>query len=102
MWYCISAVIALLVLFNLVAIMRRRFRKKRLLAAATTLSESSVSNGNDVVSWRRVPEAVEAAFKVTMFRRTIPIGQNHELSVAELLVSAAYTAVLYAWSFMNS
>jgi len=102
MWYCIAAGVAFFVLFNFTAIICRRSRKKRLLAAATTPSEPLVRNGNDAVSWRRVPIAVEAAFKVTMFRRTIPIGRNYELSVAELLVSTAYTAVLYAWSFMNS
>jgi len=102
MWYCIAAGVAFFVLFNFIAIICRRSRKKRLLAAATTPSEPLVRNGNDAVSWRRVPIAVEAAFKVTMFRRTIPIGRNYELSVAELLVSTAYTAVLYAWSFMNS
>jgi hypothetical protein len=93
-----------LVLLNLIAIMRRRSRKKRLLADMNlvNVSELPVRNGNDVASWRRVLGAVETAFKVTMFRRTIPIGRNHELSIAELLVSAAYTAVLYAWSFMNS
>lgn len=102
MWYCASAGIALFIIFNLIAIIRRRTRKRRLLAASMTPLESPVSNGNGTISWRRVPAAVEAAFKVTMFRRTVPIGRDYELSIAELLVSATYTAILYTWSFINS
>ncbi|KAF9033922.1 hypothetical protein BDZ89DRAFT_1158104 [Hymenopellis radicata] len=54
------------------------------------------------ISLRRVPLAFVNVFRVMAFRWTIPIGNYYTLNVAEVFLTAAYIAIVFTWSLINS
>lgn len=54
------------------------------------------------ISLKRVPVAIADTFRALAFRWTIPIGRYYTLNVAEVFLTAAYGAVLFTWTMINS
>ncbi|KAJ6533461.1 ferric reductase NAD binding domain-containing protein [Mycena sp. CBHHK59/15] len=54
------------------------------------------------VSLRRLPLAVLNLFRAVAFRWTITVGGAYTLNLADFMLSAAYIAVLFTWTFINS
>jgi hypothetical protein len=64
--------------------------------------ESAAPRRTGAVSWRRLPAAGAAAFRLVAFRVPLPLGFGNALLGSELFVIAVYMAALWTWMFINS
>ena len=55
-----------------------------------------------ISAFGKVPQIVMNVYRVIAFRSTLDIGELYTLSVAEVLVTCAYIAALFVWSFIDS
>ncbi|KAK0473728.1 hypothetical protein IW261DRAFT_674687 [Armillaria novae-zelandiae] len=93
-WYFIASFIALVSLCHCLSVV---FTYTRTLKPA---SKGIAPRGR--ISLLRLPRALVELFRVVAFRCTIPVGQSHSLNVAEVFLTAAYIAVVFTWSLINS
>ena len=104
-WYFVSSAIGALVLCNLIYILRVRYRKNLLMKnvraqMAVHDSEKSVGTNHTAASWRRLPLAIDTAFKIVAFRWTVPYGLNYVLPFSEVFLTVGYLAALMIWNFI--
>ena len=99
LWYYVASAIALLILANLWAILRRRARRRTLIRKPTSSTPAHIYTGP--ISWRRLPLAIGSAWNIAAHRWTVPYGQSHVLSLTELGVTTLYAATVLTWSFIN-
>ena len=78
--------------------MRRRARRNALFREPPSFPKNIYTGP---ISWRRLPAAIGTTWDITAYRWTIPLGQNHVLSLAELGVTALYAAAILTWNFVN-
>lgn len=70
--------------------------------AAARDTEKTATPQHTAVSWRRLPLAIDTAFKVVAFRWTVPYGLNYVLSLSEVFFTVGYLAALMIWTFIYS
>ncbi|KAK0439364.1 iron reductase [Armillaria borealis] len=93
-WYFIASSVALVSLCHCLSLV---YTYTRTLKPA---SKGIAPRGR--VSLLRLPHALVELFRIVSFRCTIPVGQSHSLNVAEVFLTAAYIAVVFTWSLINS
>lgn len=111
-WMFVASGIGFLILSNVIYLIRSHSRRDALMRNASsegTKVEAEGSNGvaatpaspSKPASWRRLPLAMEAAFKIAAFRWTIPFGRTYVLNFAEIFFTAGYLAACLIWSFVH-
>ena len=98
LWYCVASALALFILANIGSKLRRRARRNALFRGPPSFPKN-IHIGP--ISWRRLPAAIGTTWDIAAYRWTIPLGQNHVLSLTELGVTALYAAAVLAWSLVN-
>ncbi|KAK0192433.1 ferric reductase NAD binding domain-containing protein [Armillaria mellea] len=93
-WYFIASFVALVSICHSLSLV---YTYTRTLKPA---SKGVAPRGR--ISLLRLPPALVELFRIVAFRCTIPVGQSHSLNVAEVFLTAAYTAVVLTWSLINS
>jgi ferric-chelate reductase len=93
--------------FGLLALLAAVHWTRRALASIARDSaprdvERGAPHKGAAVSWRRVPAAAAATFRILAFRLPLPLGLGDELLGAELLIIAAYMAAIWTWMFVRS
>ena len=53
-------------------------------------------------SLRRLPVAIMNLYRIVAFRMTVTFFDSFSINFAEVFVAAAYVAILFMWTFMNS
>ncbi|KIM25520.1 hypothetical protein M408DRAFT_315075 [Serendipita vermifera MAFF 305830] len=104
-WYFVGAGLGALVLCNLFYILRVRLRKGKLMEnrhITTGDNEKHTGVGRGPASWRRLPLAIDSAFKIVAFRWTVPYGLNYVLSLSEVFFTVGYLTALMIWTFIYS
>jgi hypothetical protein len=111
-WIFVASGIGFLILCNLIYLIRKRTRRNALMRVdnlEVTKADVEGSNGiaatpanpNKPASWRRLPLAVDAAFKIAAFRWTIPFGRTYVLNFSEIFFTVGYLAACLIWSFVH-
>lgn len=59
------------------------------------------SHPNKPASWRRIPLAIDAAFKIVAFRWFVPFGRTYVLSFSELFFTLGYLGAILTWCFVH-
>lgn len=98
LWYFVASGIALFILANIWSKLRRRARRNALYREPPSFPKNIYTGP---ISWRRLPAAIGTTWDIAAYRWTIPFGQNHVLSLAELGVTALYAAAVLTWNFVN-
>jgi ferric-chelate reductase len=99
LWYFVASGIALFVLANFWANLRRHARRSTLIAKPLSYNSTNIYTGP--ISWRRLPVAIGSAWNIAAYRWTVPYGKNHILSLTELGVTILYAGAVLTWSFVN-
>ncbi|KAF8875281.1 ferric reductase NAD binding domain-containing protein [Mucidula mucida] len=90
-WYLLASFIVFLSICHVISLLFNRARR---------IQGRNGERGR--ISLRRVPLAFVNVFRVMAFRWTIPIGNYYTLNVAEIFLTAAYIAIIFTWSLINS
>jgi hypothetical protein len=98
-WYIVALGVALFILANLWAALRRHVRRRTLIRQPLSSKRPNIYTGP--ISWRRLPLAIGSAWNIAAYRWTIPYGRSDVLSLSELGVTALYAAAVFTWSFIN-
>lgn len=106
MWIMVGTTIALLTLLHLLYLLRVRSRKHELMRELPiTKSEGDAEKGasgrQQVASWKQPLLAIDTAFKITVFRWTVPYGRNYVLSLTELFFTLGYLAASLTWLLIH-
>ncbi|RDB30601.1 Ferric/cupric reductase transmembrane component 1 [Hypsizygus marmoreus] len=93
--YLVASFIGLIVLCHFASLIYTVSRRGKAVSRP-----SSGQQGR--ILWKRLPIALLDTFRAIAFRWTVPVGRFHTLNVAELFLTAAYTAVLFTWTLVNT
>jgi len=91
-WFCIAGVILFVTLCRFTS---------HLCNIRSGLEPPVRFHTREVVQYRRLPAAILNAFRAIVFRWTIPIGNSYTLNLAEVLLTAAYIAIVFAWALVK-
>lgn len=91
-WYLLASFLTLVSLCHFASLLLSRVQRNRV----------GSSSRRGAISLRRIPLALVNLFRVLAFRWTVPIGSSHSLNFAEVFLTMAYIAVLFAWTLRTS
>lgn len=108
-WYVIGSflgVVAICHTINLVILWRRcSYQPKTILETVEgekdVASESGASVVPKAISIRRLPLAILNSYRSIAFRMTVPVGRNHVINFAEVLLMSAYIILLFSLTFLG-
>ena len=106
-WYFIGCAIFLISLFHFVSLLWSLGRKSSLLSANQASDDPSSEGARSPkpmasVSLRRIPLAITSAFRIAVFRSTVPLGSNFSMNLAESAIIGGYLIAMLVWEFINS
>ncbi|KAI8973097.1 iron reductase [Trametes punicea] len=100
LWWLMTSFVVLFSLCHFVSLALLRYSSRRRASGEQSGSTKPLSAPR--FSWRRLPLALVNAFRVVAFRWTLPFGQWHDLTLAEVLTACAYVVALFTWAFINT
>ena len=100
----IAYFVAAIAIFQLAAWLMVRYRSRRAqrLDKGADYEAAGMPAASRISAFGKVPQIVMNVYRVIAFRSTLDIGESYTLSVAEVLVTCAYIAALFVWSFIDS
>ncbi|KAF4618192.1 hypothetical protein D9613_011676 [Agrocybe pediades] len=93
--YLIASFIALVSICHHISLVYRYARRARSYPATT-------SHRAAAPRMHRLPTALADSAKALAFRWTVPLGPSFQLNIVEVFVTAAYIAVLFTWTLINT
>ncbi|EKM76674.1 hypothetical protein AGABI1DRAFT_78091 [Agaricus bisporus var. burnettii JB137-S8] len=99
-WYFLVCFIFLVSVINWIDIAFAYVRAKRQRRRLAQTSSTSLSLRGSI-DLLRLPLALTDTFRALSFRWTIPIGRSYSLNIMQVLLSATYIVILFAWSLIN-
>jgi len=100
-WYFLASFIFLITLFNITGLGLGYYRDRRnRRSLGRTPEAQNLRRGS--ASLLRLPHALADTFKAISFRWTISIGQSYTLNLAEVVLTAIYISICFAWALINS
>ena len=91
-WFCIAGVMLFVTLCRFTSLLCN------IRSGTPTLARPRT---REIIQYRRLPAAMLNAFRAIAFRWTIPIGNTYTLNLAEVFLTAAYIALVFAWTLVN-
>ncbi|KAH9850710.1 ferric reductase NAD binding domain-containing protein [Lenzites betulinus] len=106
LWLLITAIVALLFVVRILrfawtVLFRRRAAQPSGGQSEKTSQETVIPGRAGKASWRRIPAAIVAGFRVVAFRIKVPLGVG-AASLAELFFICGYIAVMLSLTLTNS
>jgi hypothetical protein len=108
LWIFLTAVIGLLTVINHSRRLFVRFGRRHRSVHSQTSDEKDITiedarpGATGKTSLRRLPAAAASAFRVVMFRKTIPLGPGGIISITETTFIVMYIVALLVWLFVDS
>ncbi|KAG8825926.1 hypothetical protein FRC19_010185 [Serendipita sp. 401] len=111
LWDLVASAIVFLIICNIIHLWRMRSRKQALMRARGTQqmvagdSEANADKTNSTPvrsKGKRLRGAVDAAFRIFAFRRSIPLDRHYSFSLTEVFFTVGYLAAVLIWSFVHS
>jgi len=106
-WYFLASLIFLITLFNFAGLVlgyyRDRRNRRRLSRASRSPEAQNLPNMmRSSINLLRLPHALVDTFRAISFRWTISIGRSYTLNLAEVVFTAIYISICFAWTLINS
>ncbi|KAJ7185905.1 ferric reductase NAD binding domain-containing protein [Mycena filopes] len=92
-WYCVGSFVAVVSLAHFIATFLSWMRSDH---------RAEVSSARSPRSLRRLPLAILAVVRNTIFRTTLSFGGSYTLNLTEFAIGCAYFATLLTWALINS
>lgn len=108
LWIFMASVLALLTLIRFIRLgLSLLFKPKPSNQSSSTpieklVEEPTVPGQTGKASWRKIPSATAAAFRIVAFRLNIPIGPRAYATVSELTFIFGYIIANFVWLFVDS
>ena len=106
-WYFLASLIFLITLFNIAGLglgyyrdRRNRRRLSRASRSPEAQNQPNLMRGS--INLLRLPHALADTFRAISFRWTISIGRSYTLNLAEVVFTAIYISICFAWALINS
>lgn len=106
-WYFLASLIFLIALVNIaglgLGVYRDKRNRRRLSRASRSPEAQNQPNPmRSSINLLRLPHALVDTFRAISFRWTISIGQSYTLNLAEVVLTAIYISICFAWALINS
>jgi hypothetical protein len=105
LWWFLAYLIFLVSFVNYIGLALGYYRDRRrrnqvVPTPSEPLTQEAPMRGS--INLLRLPHALADTFRALSFRWTIPIGRSYTLNIAEVVLTAVYIAICFAWSLINS
>ncbi|KAF9478931.1 hypothetical protein BDN70DRAFT_879320 [Pholiota conissans] len=95
--YLLASFTALLTIIHFASLTHRYLTRRRIYP-----SRKASDAEHAPVQLQRLPLALADSLRALAFRWTVPIGFGYTLNVAEVFLAAAYMAIMFTWTFVNT